>query len=395
MSGEATGGPERPDRLRPPRIFRGRPGSRGRGSEGPGGPPSQAGPTAAGSPVETPNAPGGRRAEANRAAGAGSDGRLIRTRNLTKRYGDLVAVDRLTFEVRAGEIYGLLGPNGAGKTTTILMLLGLSEPTAGEARVVGLDPTRHPLEVKRRVGYLPDNAGFYGALSGRANLRYTARLNGLSGPEAERRIDEVLEQVGLADDADRRVETYSRGMRQRLGIADALVKDPQILILDEPTIAIDPQGVAEILALIRRLVDERGLAILLSSHLLEQVQSICDRVGIFVKGRLVAQGTVEELARTLGSGEVQLEVGVADGADGTERAIRALGSLPGVRGVSVDPPTPGRLRLTADRDVVPHVAPALVSAGLSVVHLRRLDQGLAEIYRRAVAAQEGSTGGGA
>jgi ABC-2 type transport system ATP-binding protein len=306
-----------------------------------------------------------------------------------------VAVDRLTFEVRAGEIYGLLGPNGAGKTTTILMLLGLSEPTAGEARVVGLDPTRHPLEVKRRVGYLPDNAGFYGALSGRANLRYTAHLNGLSGPAAERRIDEVLEQVGLAADADRRVETYSRGMRQRLGIADALVKDPQVLILDEPTIAIDPQGVAEILALVRRLVDERGLAILLSSHLLEQVQSICDRVGIFVRGRLVAQGTVEELARTLGSPEVELEVGVVDGADGIERAIGALGSLPGVRSVLPDPPIPGRLRATVTREIVPRVVPTLVEAGLSVVHLQRRDQGLAEIYRRAVAAQADATVGGA
>ena len=380
MTVDEGGGPERrPERLQPPRIFRSRPKG------------------------DRPGASGAL-AEASRAVAAASEpssrrgpdpSLLIRTRNLTKHYGDLVAVDRLTFEVRAGEIYGLLGPNGAGKTTTILMLLGLSEPTAGEARVVGLDPTRHPLEVKRRVGYLPDNAGFYGALSGRANLRYTAHLNGLSGPAAERRIDEVLEQVGLAADADRRVETYSRGMRQRLGIADALVKDPQVLILDEPTIAIDPQGVAEILALVRRLVDERGLAILLSSHLLEQVQSICDRVGIFVRGRLVAQGTVEELARTLGSPEVELEVGVVDGPDGIERAIGALRSLPGVRSVLPDPPIPGRLRATVTREIVPRVVPTLVEAGLSVVHLQRRDQGLAEIYRRAVAAQADATVGGA
>jgi ABC-2 type transport system ATP-binding protein len=379
MTVDEGGGPERrPERLRPPRIFRSRPkGDR---------------PGATGAPPEAP--PGAAASEPSSRRGP-DPSLLIRTRNLTKHYGDLVAVDRLTFEVRAGEIYGLLGPNGAGKTTTILMLLGLSEPTAGEARVVGLDPTRHPLEVKRRVGYLPDNAGFYGALSGRANLRYTAHLNGLSGPAAERRIDEVLEQVGLAADADRRVETYSRGMRQRLGIADALVKDPQVLILDEPTIAIDPQGVAEILALVRRLVDERGLAILLSSHLLEQVQSICDRVGIFVRGRLVAQGTVEELARTLGSPEVELEVGVVDGADGIERAIAALRSLPGVRSVLPDPPIPGRLRATVTREIVPRVVPTLVEAGLSVVHLQRRDQGLAEIYRRAVAAQADATVGGA
>lgn len=388
---EGGGSEQRPERLRPPRIFRNRPrsGSGSRTDRGPtdrssSGADRQAGAVA--TPAAAPGPSGGQR--------VADPSLLIRTRNLTKRYGDLVAVDRLTFDVRAGEIYGLLGPNGAGKTTTILMLLGLSEPTAGEARVVGLDPTRHPLEVKRRVGYLPDNAGFYGALSGRANLRYTANLNGLTGAAAERRIDEVLEQVGLAADADRRVETYSRGMRQRLGIADALVKDPQILILDEPTIAIDPQGVAEILALIRRLVEERRLAILLSSHLLEQVQSVCDRVGIFVRGRLVAQGTVEELARRLGSADVELEVGIADGATGVERAIGVLRALPGVRSVAAEPPLPGRLRATLDREVVPRVAPALVEAGLSIVHLERRDQGLAEIYRRAVAAQGNGTTGG-
>ncbi|HEY6058220.1 MAG TPA: ABC transporter ATP-binding protein, partial [Candidatus Limnocylindrales bacterium] len=215
---------------------------------------------------------------------------LVRTRGLTKRYGELVAVDSLDIELWPGEIFGLLGPNGAGKTTTILMLLGLSEPSAGQARVVGLDPARHPLEVKRRVGYLPDNAGFYGSLTGRETIRYTARLNGLDGAGIEGRIDDVLEHVGLGEAADRRVDTYSRGMRQRLGIADALVKDPLILILDEPTIAIDPLGVAEILDLIRRLVHERGIAVLLSSHLLDQVQSVCDRVGIFFAGRLVAVG---------------------------------------------------------------------------------------------------------
>src|SRR3954447_13646642 len=149
-------------------------------------------------PIEDPNAP-------------------IITRRLTKRYGDFVAVDALDLEVHAGEIFGLLGQNGAGKTTTILMLLGLTEPSSGAARVVGLDPARHPLEVKRRVGYLPDNVGFYDGMTGRENLRYTARLNGIPGREGERRIGEVLEQVGMSDRADTRVDTYSRGMLQRLG----------------------------------------------------------------------------------------------------------------------------------------------------------------------------------
>ena len=169
------------------------------------------------------------------------------------------------------------------------MLLGLSEPTDGVAEVMGLDPAREPREVKRRVGYLPDAVGFYGGMTGRENLRYTARLNGLRRAEADAAIEEVLEQVGLTDRADDQVETYSRGMRQRLGIADALVKSPDLLILDEPTTSIDPLGVLEILDLLRRLVNERGLAILLSSHLLTQVQSVCDRIGIFAAGRLVGR----------------------------------------------------------------------------------------------------------
>lgn len=257
----------------------------------------------------------------------------IRTRGLTKRYGDLIAVDALDLEVRAGEIFGLLGQNGAGKTTTILMLLGLTEPSSGEARVVGLDPARNPLDVKRRVGYMPDSVGFYTDLTGRENLRYTTRLNRIPSAEAETTIGEVLEQVGLTDRADDLVDTYSRGMLQRLGIADALVKDPDILILDEPTTAIDPLGVVEILDLIRNLADERGLAVLLSSHLLDQAQLICDRVGIFHRGRLVGHGTVPELAARYGFGTNRLEI-VVDG-DTDEQKVRAvLDAVDGV--VTVD-----------------------------------------------------------
>ena len=232
----------------------------------------------------------------------------IKTRGLTKMYGDLVAVDHLDLDVRAGEIFGLLGQNGAGKTTTILMLLGLTEITEGAARVVGLDPSRGPLEVKRRVGYLPDSVGFYGDLTGRENLRYTARPNRLDRDEAETTIDSVLEQVSLTDRADDPVDEYSRGMLQRLGIADALVKDPDILILDEPTTAIDPIGVQEILELLQSLSRDNGLTILLSSHLLSQVQSVCDRVGIFAAGRLIGQGTVQELAARFMQDEAIVEV---------------------------------------------------------------------------------------
>jgi len=318
---------------------------------------------------------------------------LVRTRRLTKTYEERVAVDRLDLEVHAGEIFGLLGQNGAGKTTTILMLLGLTEPTSGEARVVGLDPERSPLEVKRRVGYLPDAVGFYGDLTGRQNLRYTARLNGLPRDAAEGRITDVLDQVGLADRADTRVDTYSRGMLQRLGIADALVKDPDLLILDEPTTAIDPIGVVEVLALLRRLVHERGLAILLSSHLLGQVQSVCDRIGIFAAGRLIALGTLDELARRYGGEAGELVVGVEPSADASRQAVgQRLAAVDGVGGiVPLDDAEDGAWRWRVDvgggRDlsaVRAAVLAAVTSGGLRLADLGRRPPSLEEIYRRAV-----------
>ena len=232
---------------------------------------------------------------------------LVEARELTKRYGPITAVDGLSFRVLPGEIYGLLGPNGAGKTTTIMMLIGLTEPTSGTVRVLGMDPARRGLDVKRRVGYLPDAVGFYNRLTGRENLAYTARLNGIDPAAASDLIEEALEQVGLASAADRAVGGYSRGMLQRLGIADALIKEPAVLILDEPTTSIDPAGVTELLAVVRRLVDERGVGVLLSSHLLAQVERLCHRVGIFWRGRLLAEGTVRELAQQAGDPSLDLE----------------------------------------------------------------------------------------
>ncbi len=315
---------------------------------------------------------------------------VIQTRSLTKRYGSLTAVDNLNLEVYPGEIFGLLGQNGAGKTTTILMLLGLTEPTSGQARVVGLDPARQPRQVKRRVGYLPDAVGFYGGLTGRQNLRYTARLNGLRGDAAEMAIDDVLKQVGLDDRANDPFETYSRGMRQRLGIADALVKSPDVLILDEPTTAIDPIGVVEILALLRTLVDDRGLAILLSSHLLSQVQSVCDRIGIFAAGRLVGQGTVDELAATFGDGTATIEAGL-ELTEETEmaKATSVLGALAGVESVMSPTDGYGLWRLVvrpagAERRVRQEVLAAAVEHGLHLTTLRPIVPSLDDIYRSAV-----------
>lgn len=309
---------------------------------------------------------------------------------LTKRYGDLVAVDGLDLELRRGEIFGLLGQNGAGKTTTILMLLGLTEPTSGTARVMGLDPARDALRVKRQVGYLPDSVGFYGDLTGRQNLRYTARLNGLARHEAEVRITEAFDQVSLGDRADDRADTYSRGMLQRLGIADALIKDPEILILDEPTAAIDPIGVVEILQLLRNLVRERSVTVLLSSHLLTQVQSVCDRVGIFAAGRLIGLGTVPELAATFGSDTDQVEVTFeGERAASADRIRPILTAIPGVEAVepaiAVDDPWTLTVRPAgAGRTVREAVLAAAARESLGLTAIRSTQASLDEIYRAAL-----------
>jgi ABC-2 type transport system ATP-binding protein len=222
---------------------------------------------------------------------------IIQTTGLTKRYDHQTAVDHLDFQVVEGEIFGFLGPNGAGKTTTLLMLLGLSRPTEGTATVCGLDPERKAMEVKKIVGYLPENVGFYGDMDAVQSLRYIAELNRIPGSEAEDRIHEVLKLVGLAENGVKKVSAFSRGMKQRLGIAEVLLKQPKVMFLDEPTLGLDPDGAVRLIELIHSLNQERGITVLLSSHHLQQVQKISHRVGIMIKGRMVAEGSVEALAR--------------------------------------------------------------------------------------------------
>ena len=229
---------------------------------------------------------------------------IIETEGLTKRYDSYTAVSQLNLQIQEGEIFGFLGPNGAGKTTTLLMFLGLTEPTSGRVRICGFDPTRDPLRVKEKVGYLPENVGFYEDMDARQNLRYVARLNRIPDGVSVQRIDELIGLVGLQEEAAKKVGTYSKGMRQRLGIAEVLVKDPKLIFLDEPTIGLDPDGTNRMLDLIHSLSREKNITIFLSSHLLDQVQRICDRVGIMIKGNLVAIGPIQELAqKKLGVGK--------------------------------------------------------------------------------------------
>jgi len=298
---------------------------------------------------------------------------VIETKDLTKKYGDFTAVDSLNLAVQEGEVFGLLGPNGAGKTTTILMLLGLTEQTKGEVRVLGLDPARQPLKVKARVGYMPDQVGFYDELTARENLIYTAKLNGLPREEAYQRIGANLAKIGLSDVLDHKVGTYSRGMRQRLAVADMMIKQPDLIIMDEPTQGMDPEGAREFLNTIRDLKHE-GITILLSSHLLYQVQAVCDRVGLFSHGKMVLEGSVPELAKqVLGRAyRIFLEVDQPEA-----RITQALQSLPGAVNVQVSDHT---YEVEAESDLRAEAARAVVLSGGSLLKLDVEAQSLDEIY---------------
>ncbi len=297
---------------------------------------------------------------------------VIETKGLTKRYGATVAVHRLDLTIQRGEVFGMLGPNGSGKTTTILMLLGLTEPTAGTVRVLGFDPAREPLKVKARVGYLPDSVGFYDELTARENMAYIARLNRIPPEEAYRRIEEALERMGLGEVIDHRVGTFSHGMRQRLGVAELLIKQPEVIILDEPTIGLDPEAAREFLQLIHGLKEE-GITILLASHLLHQVQAVCDRVGLFHKGKMVLEGTVPELAQRVLGGAYRIYVG-AEGPD----LIQPLEGLDGATRVwREDDKT---YVVEAQKDLRTEAASAVLDQGARLLSLRLEEPSLDEVY---------------
>jgi ABC-2 type transport system ATP-binding protein len=305
---------------------------------------------------------------------------IITAQGLTKRYGNSNAVDAISFAIRKGEVFGLLGPNGAGKTTTILMMLGLTEISSGRVSVLGFNPARAPLRVKQRVGYLPDSVGFYDHLTAVENLAYTAKLMGLSLNERTERIADALKRVRLSDVARKRVSTFSRGMRQRLGLAEIIVKRAEIAILDEPTSGLDPQATIEFLELIGEL-KRGGTTVLLSSHLLDQVQRICDRVALFKAGRIVMMGSVAELAvQVLGAGfvvEVEAEgIGIA----------HKLSTIPGV--TKVEKVSTDRYRMSAERDVRPDAANAVVAVGGALRRLSVDEPSLEAIYARTFQTTE-------
>jgi ABC-2 type transport system ATP-binding protein len=255
---------------------------------------------------------------------------IIEVNKLTKVYDRQKVVDNLDLKIEDGEIFGFLGPNGAGKTTTILMLMGLTEPSSGSACVAGFDSTREPLKVKRVAGYIPEKVGFYEDLSASYNLMYTARLNGMSDKKAAISVASALEKVGLKDKAGDCVATFSKGMKQRLAIADILVKSPKIAFLDEPTSGIDPAGITQMLDLISQIATEHKMTIVMSSHQLNQVERICTDIGIMAKGKLVVEGNLSLLTKKVGGG-VTIEIQLSEITDDIIAGIRATRGVLDVR----------------------------------------------------------------
>ncbi len=306
--------------------------------------------------------------------------KIIELVDLTKQYGSFTAVDHLNLTVQKGEIFGLLGPNGAGKSTTILMMLGLTEPTSGSVKVCGINSTTSPIEVKSKVGYLPEDIGFYDDLTGIENLIYTARLNHLPLNQARQKAELLLRRVGLNSNGNKKAGKYSRGMRQRLGLADVLIKNPEIIILDEPTLGIDPSGVREFLELIVKLSKEEGITVLFSSHHLHQVQQVCDRVGIFVGGKLLAEGNIQALSQKLFARNPFItEIKIIDKKFTADKLKNMLQRIDGFIDITVDKDI---FQIECSRDISAEVAKTVVDAGAGLTYLNKKEYGLDDIYYR-------------
>lgn len=301
---------------------------------------------------------------------------IVETKNLTKTYNGFTAVDKLTLTIKEGEVFGFLGPNGAGKTTTLLMLLGLTEPSSGTVQVCGYNPTREPLKVKSIVGYLPEKVGFYEDLTARQNLSYTAELNNLPRREAGEGISELLATVGLSQVADQEVSTFSRGMKQRLGIADIWVKKPKLAFLDEPTSGIDPEGIDDVLKLIVSMA-KKGITVIFCSHQLHQVQKICTRVGILAKGHLVAEGEIDRLGRrTIGGGRYRIEAEVA------QLEPKLIDSIKRVKGVLEVQASGNSLLISCGKDLRGQIAKVIVDSGSLLLGMKIEEYSLERIYKK-------------
>ena len=301
---------------------------------------------------------------------------IITTKNLTKKYGTKTVVDNLNLNIEKGSIYGLLGPNGAGKSTIILMTLGLTEPTDGFISVAGFNPIKEPLKIKRITGYLPEKVGFYEDMNAFQNLEYTGQLNGIPSKELALKIEDSLKIVGLENDKKKIVKHYSKGMKQRLGIADVLIKDPQLVIFDEPTEGLDVEVANQILETIRELNKSRQITFLISSHQLNLVQRICDKVGIMSKGRLIGEGNVKELSDNIfGGNKFHIEVEIIGDIQKVSDRIK---NLKGVKSVSL---TGNSLLIGTDKDIRQEISKAITSLDNTILtKMNMKDFSLEDIY---------------
>ncbi|MEI7615773.1 MAG: ABC transporter ATP-binding protein [Actinomycetota bacterium] len=304
------------------------------------------------------------------------DNYIISTKNLTKKYGTKTVVDGLNLSIPKGEIYGLLGPNGAGKSTVILMLLGLTEPTSGELSVLDYSPTREALKIKRLTGYLPERVGFYEDMTSVQNLEYTALLNSIPEKEIPGKINECLILVGLDKEKSKIVKHFSKGMKQRLGIADVLIKDPQLVIFDEPTEGLDVEVANQILETIFILNRDKKITFLISSHQLNLVQRICHKVGIMSKGKLIGEGSVSELSNNIFGGykyQVDLEF-IGD----VDKVMEKIKDLKGVKSVNR---TGSTLHVGTDEDLRQDISKAVTSmADIILTKMDIKDFPLEDVY---------------
>ncbi len=307
---------------------------------------------------------------------------VIEVRGLTKAYGPIVAIRDVSFEVEEGEIIGFLGPNAAGKTTTMRILTGFSPPSRGVARIAGFDVRRDPIEVKRRVGYLPESVPLYPEMLVAKFLHYVAAVRGIPRRERSREVDCVIERCGLESMRRRVIRNLSKGYRQRVGLAQALVGNPPVLILDEPTVGLDPKQIIEIRDMIRSLAKEH--TVLLSTHILPEVTMVCERVIIIHRGRIVAQDSVSRLAQEA-ENEVQIEV-LAGGTP--DEVLRVLRAVPDVVGVSAQGAEAYIVKASAGRPVAERAASALVGAGLAVRGIQEKARSLEEVFMEVVTSDD-------
>ncbi len=303
------------------------------------------------------------------------DNNIIIAKDLSKKYNEHLVVDNLNLAIKKGEIFGLLGPNGAGKSTVILMALGLTEPSSGSINVAGFNSTREPLEVKRITGYLPEKVGFYEDMSAKGNLTYTAELNNIPYKEIPKKVDEVLEIVTLIKNKNQLVKTFSKGMKQRLGIADVLIKDPRLVFFDEPTEGLDLKVANHILQTILDLNKQKNITFLLSSHQLNLMQKVCPRVGILSRGKLIGEGTVENLGRNLfGGGKYRIELELEKVTDSLIEKLKKLDKVVNVNKVD------NQLQVICDKDIRQDISRLIAAEDILMTRMDMKQDALEEIY---------------